>query len=97
MLEPIYVNPSLSDGRKREDEIVDEAAEKKPAVSPNVVEVETYVPVGVKGQAAEEMVTGEEPMMTPWEQLEPPEQERVVVATEPSLAGEPEVVVQYES
>ena len=53
--------------------------------------------LAVNGQVADEMVTGEEPMITPWEQDEPPEQDRVVVAIEPSLAGDPDEVVQYAS
>ena len=39
----------------------------------------------VNGNAAEEMVMGEVPMMTPCEQAEPPVHESVVVATCRSL------------
>ena len=45
----------------------------------------------VNGNAAEEMVMGEVPMMTPCEQAEPPVHESVVVASVPKL----EAPVQY--
>ena len=96
MLDPTYANPWERAGNLKSPEIVDEAVEKNPAVSPRVVEVETYVPVGVNGQAADEMVIGDEPMMTPCEQDEPPEQETVVVATVPKVEGVP-APVQYAS
>jgi hypothetical protein len=90
--------PTESEERRREEEIVDEAPPaKKPPVRPRMVEVELYPVLTVNGKAKDEMVIGDEPMMTPWVQDDPPEQERVVVATLPSLAGEPLEVVQYES
>jgi hypothetical protein len=77
--------------------MVDDAVETNPLSNPMVVDVDTPPGYVVNGQAADEIVIGEEPMITPCEQDEPPEHERVVVATEANLAGVPLVVVQYES
>ena len=43
------------------------------------------------------MVIGEEPKTLNAEHETPPEHDTDVAATEPSLAGEPDEVVQYES
>lgn len=51
----------------------------------------------VNGKLNEDNVIGVEPMTVNEEQLTPFEQVAVVVETEPSLAGVPLVVVQYES
>ena len=64
----------------RSPEIVDDAVEKNP-LNPMTVEVELYPVLTVNGKAAEEMVIGDAPIMTPCEHDEPPEHEMVVVAT----------------
>ena len=70
--------------------------EKNP-LSPSMVEVELYPVLTVNGNECERIVIGVEPMIVAWLQDDPPEHERVVVAMEESLAGVPEVVVQYAS
>ena len=95
--DPVYANPCESDERRRSPEIVELAVEKNPLSNPRVVEVELLVPTVVNGKADEEMVTGEEPRTLKLVHDVPPEQVTEVVATDPSLAGEPFVVVQYES
>jgi hypothetical protein len=95
---PTLSPPTESDERYRDEEMVDEAPPaKNPPVSPSMVEVELYPVLTVNGKLNDEMVMGDEPMIVPCVHDEPPEHESVVVATEPSLAGEPDVVVQYES
>ena len=71
---------------------------KNPAVSPRVVEVETYVPVGVKGQAYVETVKLEPPTRYPGvaENVTPVPADMVVVATVPKVEGVP-APVQYAS
>jgi len=98
-LTPTPRPPTARDERYRDDEIVEEPVEKKPfaPVKPMAVVVELYPVLTVNGKVAEEMVTGEEPMMVKLEHDVPPPHEAEVVATPPNLAGVPLVVVQYES
>ena len=73
--------PLLSDERWKSPDIVDDAVEKKPD-SPSMVEVELYPVLTVNGNECERTVMGEEPMIVACVHDEPPEHERVVVATE---------------
>ena len=79
--------------------MVDEPVEKNPfaPVKPMAVVVELYPVLTVNGKAAEVIVIGEEPRTLNVEHDVPPLQVTDVVATLPSFAGEPELVVQYES
>ena len=66
-------------------------------VKPMAVVVELYPVLTVHGKENDEIVMGVEPMIVACVHDEPPEHESVVVATDPSLAGVPFDVVQYES
>ena len=51
-LEPVYKKPWVRDERKREEEMVEEAVEKKP-LRPRTVEVELYPVLTVNGKEKE--------------------------------------------
>ena len=76
--------------------MVDEAVEKNP-FRPSTVDVELYPVLTVNGNAALEIVIGDEPMIVACVHDEPPEHESVVVAMDDSLAGEPLDVVHIAS
>ena len=95
-LEPTARPPAPRDERYSDEDIVDDAVEKNP-LNPRTVDVELYPELTVNGNAADVMVIGDEPRTLNVEQLVPPLHVTEVVATLPSLAGDPDVVVQYAS